>query len=137
MHFHEQGIHSAKNNGSSTAKWLAFIKKDTELPDCSDNTLEKDINAAAPNFAKQLLDNERFRTTEVTIPEGGEIPTHSGINRIVYSRSDYQIMYKSDQEGSGEKQFKKGDLHWHESCRHSLENIGEKEAVFIVVAFKK
>ncbi len=137
VHFHEPGIHAARNNGATTAEWLAFIKKDAELPDCSGNTLEKDVNAAAPGFAKQLFDNERFRITEVSLPKGEKIPAHSGVNRIIYSLSDYSIIYESDKEGRSEKQFKVGDVHWHESCRHSLENTGETEAVFLVVAFKK
>jgi len=137
VHFHEAGSHAAKNNGDSTAEWLAFIKKDADLPECGENTLDNDVNSIAPDFADKRFDNDVFKITEVTIPQGESIPMHAGVNRIIYSLSDYQIAYESEQEGKGEKTFKSGNIHWHEACQHALENTGETEAKFMVVAFKK
>ncbi|MCB0629982.1 MAG: hypothetical protein R2824_24940 [Saprospiraceae bacterium] len=137
VHFHEAGPHSAKNNGTTQAEWLAFVRTSAELPDCSDYSLENDVNAVAADFATQLFDNEAFRLTEVVLPPGARIPMHSGINRLIYSLSDYQIQYESDKEGKGEKTFRTGDVHWHEGCEHALENIGQGEAHFLVVAYKK
>ncbi len=136
IHFHEAGSHAAKNNGDSTAEWLAFVKKDVALPECGENTLENDVNSVAPDFADQRFDNEVFKITEVSLPQGENIPMHAGVNRIIYSLSDYQIVYESDQEGKGEKMFKSGNIHWHEACQHALENTGETEAKFLVIAFK-
>jgi quercetin dioxygenase-like cupin family protein len=137
IHAHEAGEHSAANNGTATAEWLAFIKKETELPDCADNTLENDVNSVAPDFVQQRFDNEGFKVTEVNLPAGGKIPMHAGVNRIIYSLSDYQILYESDKEGTGEKSFEDGEIHWHEACQHALENSGDAEAKFLVVAYKK
>jgi quercetin dioxygenase-like cupin family protein len=136
VHFHEAGQHSAKNNGSSQAEWLAFSRKSTELPDCSDNSLENDVNAVASDFASLLFDNDNFRLTEVALPQGEKIPMHSGINRLIYSLTDYQILYDSNKEGKAEKTFKTGEAHWHEACQHALENTGQGEARFLVVAYK-
>ena len=55
---------------------------------------------------------------------------HSGVNRIIYSLTDYQLLYESNLEDKGVKEFKTGDLHWHEACSHALENNGETEASF-------
>jgi quercetin dioxygenase-like cupin family protein len=137
VHFHQAGQHSAKNNGNATAEWLAFVKKDAELPDCSENTEEQDVNSVAPDgVAKLSFDNEVFRITEVTLPPGASIPMHSGVNRVVYSLSDYQTLYEAGDEGKEEKSFKKGDVHWHDACLHALENIGETEAKYLVVSYK-
>lgn len=136
-HFHQAGQHSAKNNGDATAEWLAFVKKDAELPDCSENTEEQDVNSVAPDeVAKMSFDNEVFRITEVTLPPGASIPMHSGVNRVIYSLSDYQIIYETEDEGKEEKSFKKGDVHWHDACLHALENTGETEAKYLVVSYK-
>jgi hypothetical protein len=135
-HAHDAGVHAAKNIGNTTAEWIAFIKKDTELPDCSSYSLDNDINSVATDFAKLLLDDENFRITEVTLPIGGEIPTHSGINRLVFALSNYKILFESDKSDSGEKSFSTGDIHWHEGCMHSLKNIGDGEARFLVISFK-
>jgi hypothetical protein len=37
----------------------------------------------------------------------------------------------------GEKQFKAGDIHWHEACQHALTNTGNSDAKFLVVSLKK
>ncbi len=137
VHFHEAGQHSAKNNGESNAEWLAFVRKSEELPDCSDYSLENDVNAIAPDFANLLFDNDQFRVTEVVLPQGEAIPMHSGVNRLIYSLSDYQIKYESDKEGKAEKTFSRGEVHWHEACEHALENSGQSEARFLVIAYKK
>lgn len=135
-HFHEAGEHAAKNNGTTTAEWLVFAKKDAELPECPENTLEYDVNTISPEFTKLLLDNDYFRLTEVTLPPDNHIPLHVGINRIIYSLTDYQVLFESDQNESGEKQFKAGDVHWHEACQHSLENNGDVAAKYLVASYK-
>lgn len=137
VHFHEAGKHAARNNGTTTAEWIVFAKKNTDLPDCGDNTVENDVNSVSPDFAQTLFDNDEFKITLVKLPKGESIPTHSGINRIIYSLSDYKIKYESDTESEKDKQFKVGDLHWHEACMHSLENNGESEAKFLVVSYKQ
>ena len=137
VHFHSTGEHAAKNKGSATAEWLVFIKKDAELPDCAENTLDKDVNSVSADFAKKTFDNDIFKVTEVTLSVGESIPMHSGVNRMIYSLTDYQLLYESNLEDKGVKDFKTGDLHWHEACSHALENNGETDAKFLVVAYKK
>ncbi|TLP81803.1 cupin domain-containing protein [Maribacter sp. ACAM166] len=136
-HAHTAGQHAAKNNSTDTAEWLTFSKKDTKLPACAENTLEKDVNSVAPDVSKLLLDNDDFRITMVTLPEGEKIPIHSGSNRIIYALSDYELEYTSDTQDDLDKQFKSGDIHWHETCEHSIENIGKTEASFLVVSYKQ
>jgi hypothetical protein len=136
VHFHKAGKHSAANKGSATAEWLVFSKKNTDLPACGENTIENDVSYVSSDFAQTLLDNDFFKVTQVNLPVGESIPMHAGINRIIYSLSDYQILYESDKEEKNIKQFKKGDLHWHEACSHALENNGKTEAQFLVVSYK-
>ncbi len=136
VHFHEAGQHSAINNGTTTAEWLAFTRKDVALPECGENTIENDVNSVASEFTNLLWDNDNYRITEVGLPIGESIPTHAGINRIIYSLTDYQIMYESNKEGNSEKKFQAGDVHWHEACQHALQNNGATEANFLVVSYK-
>jgi hypothetical protein len=136
VHYHPSGIHSAANNGDTTAEWLVFARTEEQLPECGDNTLENDVNTVAPDYAEVLFENDLFRMTKVSLPAGEMIPTHSGINRIIYSLTDYTLQYESDKEGVSEKEFSEGDVHWHEACMHSLENKGESDAIFLVVSYK-
>lgn len=136
VHVHKADKHSAKNIGSTPAEWVIFIRKTGELPDYGDQSLAKDVNSVAGDFAKQLFDNDQFRVTEVKLPVKEAIPSHDGINRIIYSLSDYTLRYQSDKTEPYEKSFKNGEAHWHISGEHAFQNTGSTEAHFLVVAFK-
>ncbi|MGB5228708.1 MAG: hypothetical protein WBN55_10625 [Eudoraea sp.] len=136
VHFHEAGTHAARNNGTTVAEWLVFAKKSTDLPECGENTVENDATSVSPDFAQTLFENEAFKMTQVNLPVGEIIPMHSGINRILYSLTDYNLNYESDKEGKLDKAFTSGDIHWHEACKHALENNGDTEAKFLVVSYR-
>ena len=137
VHFHEAGNHAAKNNGTTTAEWIVFTRKGGDLLDCDGKDVKKDVNAVSPDFSEVLLDNENYKITKVRLPKGEKLPMHSGVNRIIYSLSDYQIKYDTNKGSEGEKQMKTGDIHWHEACQHAIENTGETDAEYIVVSYKK
>lgn len=136
VHFHEAGKHAAKNNGTTIAEWLVFTKKPKALPNCGDNTIENDVTSVSPDFAQTLFDNDHFKVTKVNLPKGDSISTHSGINRILYSLSNYNLNYQSNTEDQVDKQFKTGDTHWHEACMHSLKNNGDSNASYLLVSYK-
>lgn len=136
VHFHEAGKHAAINNGTKLAEWLVFTKKTTDLPECEENSIENDVTSVSPEFTETLLENEDFKVTQVNLPVGKSIAMHSGINRIIYALNDYNLKYESDTEGKLEIEFKSGNVHWHEACKHALENNGETEASFLIVNLK-
>jgi hypothetical protein len=137
MHYHEGGSHAAANNGSTVAEWLVFTKKTTELPECDDTDSTNDVTVVAPEFSTVVFENDMFKATKVVLPKGETIASHSGINRIIYSLTDYSLNYNSDVEGESDNTFKTGDIHWHEACMHSLENSGETNAEFLVINYKR
>jgi hypothetical protein len=114
-----------------------LARKNKELPDCQENTVDNNLGSVSAQFAKVLFNNDAFEVTEVTLPKDALIPMHSGVNRVVYSLSEYKIAYESDGKGNTEKQFKIGDTHWHDACQHALQNIGGTEAKFLVVSYKQ
>jgi hypothetical protein len=136
VHVHKPGKHFGKNTGTTIAEWLVFARKTDELPEFEIQNLANDVNAAAPNFASQIFDDDQFRVTEVKLPVNESIPSHDGINRIIYSLSDYKLSYQTDNSEPYEKLFKDGDAHWHVAGKHALTNIGSTEAHYLVVAFK-
>jgi quercetin dioxygenase-like cupin family protein len=136
IHVHTAGVHSARNIGSSTAHWILFTRKTNLLPSCEEQSLETDVNLVSSSHANRLYDDERFRVTEVTLEPGEAIQMHDGINRIIYSLSDYTIYYTSNTEGTSENSFTKGDVHWHAGCRHALENSGNTVANYLVISYK-
>jgi hypothetical protein len=59
-----------------------------------------------------------------------------GINRIIYSLTDYTLKYECDNEDKVDKKFNSGDIHWHEACKHALANKWDTEAKFLVVSYR-
>ncbi len=136
-HWHEAGVHAAKNIGNSTAEYLVVERTGKALPECDMDALNNDVYTVASDRSSVLLENEHIKITKVSLPSGETIPEHSGINRIIYSLSDYTIDYTSDKEGEmNNKTSAKGEAHWHEACQHSLKNAGETAAEFLVLAMK-
>lgn len=136
VHFHESGIHSAKNIGDQAAVWVAFVHKGNKLPDCPEDLLDKDVNAVSPDYATLMFENDLMRITRVDLPTGASIPRHSGINRLIYSLTDYSLKYEDENEEVGIWDFGQDTVHWHEACEHSVENAGEDLVSYLVVAFK-
>jgi hypothetical protein len=136
VHMHEAGEHAARNTSNSTAEWLVFVRKTDDLPECGSNAIDYDVHSVSEDHAEILFENELFKLTKVTLPPNGEIPMHSGINRVIYSLSDYTIRYQAEAEPMTQRSFKDGDVHWHEACMHALENIGDTDAEYLVVTYK-
>ncbi len=137
IHSHEAGDHYVINKSNTIAEWLVFIKKNKSLPTCGENTIRDDVNSVSPEFSQTLFDNKNFKITKVSLPKGERISTHSGINRLIYSLSDYELMYESDSKDQVDKKFKVKEIHWHEASKHAFENTGETEAKFLVVSYYK
>lgn len=135
VHVHGEDTHSAINTGSAEAEWLAFILK-SDVPEVEMQSLENDVTTLEGDFAEVIFDNELFRVTEVTLASGESIPSHDGINRIIYSLSDYTLSYQFEGQEVVERPFESGDAHWHTPGTHSMDNIGDTEARFLVVSYK-
>ncbi|MDR9367194.1 MAG: hypothetical protein RI575_17805 [Balneolaceae bacterium] len=136
VHVHEADTHTAVNNGSERADWLALVRKTDEMPGTDMQSLEKDVNSLEDDFAEMIFDNESFRVTEVRLAPGESIPSHEGIHRIIYSMSDYMLEYEADNTGLIERSFEAGEAHWHVPGTHMMRNIGDTEAYFLVVSYK-
>jgi quercetin dioxygenase-like cupin family protein len=137
VHWHEAVSHAVENVGSSDALYLVVTRTEEELPEAGEYSLENDVNAVSPESSEILFENDRIRVTRVSIEAGASIPSHDGIYRLIYSLTNYKLAYESDQEGSVEKEFQMGDLHWHAPSRHSLSNSGDSEARYVIFAWKR
>jgi len=135
IHVHEPDTHAAINTGTTPAVWMAFARKSV-LPESETEDLEQDVTSLDEDFAEMLFDDELFRVTKITLSPGAAIPPHEGTHRIIFSLSDYTVLYESDETGERERSFEAGDVHWHEPGTHSLENTGDEEAQFLVIAYK-
>lgn len=136
VHTHKAGSHAAQNTGDSKAEWIVFERKTAALPTCEGLSLEKDVSAVGGEAVEVVFEDEHFRVIEVALDPGEALPMHDGVNRVIYALSDYAINYRTDATEAAGKQFDKGTAHWHEGCQHAIENTGDSEARFLVVAYK-
>ena len=100
-----------------------------EGPDAADLALQ------APSHARVLLENDYVLAAEFRVPPGEELPEHYGRNRAVYALSDYRLAFDGP-EGRRVAESRAGDIAWHAAGVHSVRNVGETEARFLVV-FRK
>lgn len=137
VHIHQPGNHYAKNLSNKPAEWLVFVRSGNELPVCASMNSEKDVTSLNDGFATLLKEDENFKVVGIKLGQGKMIPKHDGLNRLAYSLSDYKLSYTNDKGNTEEREFRKGDIQWHDGCMHSLKNTGTTEAEFILVSFKK
>ena len=136
VHYHPGGVHSIKNVGATPAEFVIFERLDGAFPAHKTVSGQSLLQAAGKN-AKELLNNEYFEVTDVNLAAKESLPTHFGLNRVIYSISPYTIKYKENDAAAQEHSFKQGDVHFHPTGLHAVENIGTTEARFLVVEFKK
>lgn len=91
-------------------------------------------DAQGSEARQHLFGNDYVDLYRVTIEPGEELPLHTGDERLVYSLSDYTIAWTEDGQGeTATKIWREGDVHEHEAIDHSVKNIGNTIADFLVV----
>jgi len=136
VHFHDAMTHSARNTGSTEARYLVVSRKPTPLPIIEAYDVEADAAESDADHSKAVFENDQVKVIEVRIAPGEKQPAHHGLNRVIYALSDYTITYTSDRTGTEESVVKTGEAHWHESDEHAVENTGETEAHYLIFAWK-
>jgi hypothetical protein len=131
VHWHAGKPHSVKNTGSTPARFL-ILTRHGSLPHDEGS---KHLSAKTQN--PTLLENEWVRVTDSKLKPGGQLAKHPGALRAIVSLSDYEILYNSNCIKNRSSKFRNESVHLHEADEHSLKNIGQTEAAFIIVQFKK
>jgi hypothetical protein len=90
-----------------------------------------DLAALESPYVETPLQNEYVDVHHVTLPAGAAIAPHEGGTRVVYSLGAYTLRFETD--GASETNtFEEGDIHYHESGVHAVENTGNEEANYVV-----
>ena len=137
IHWHGSQAHSWTNTGDNIASCLIISRTDKMLPDYAASNLEHDV-AHVENVNSQLLfENDYVRTVKVTLPVGGEIPTHEGINRLMIALNNFDIELTTADNVSLPLSLTTEEARWFLQGEHSIKNIGETEAEYLIISFKK
>lgn len=135
VHFHDAGDHSLTNTGETNAAFLVLERLGADLPETETGPVA-DAAVQNPEATELLLENETFRILRVTLAPGEAQPMHGGRPRVIYSLSDYEILWREPGEPVATRNWSRGDVHWHQSGEHAARNIGETTASWLIVSLK-
>ena len=102
------------------------------------NGQQTDSTAAAENVeqatgekAQRLFENQYAEVMRVALAPGDALPRHEGGPRVIYALGSYTIRF---QQGGRdvERSFRRGDVHFHEVGVHTVENVGDSTAAFVI-----
>jgi quercetin dioxygenase-like cupin family protein len=133
-HWHAAGPHAAENVGDDVARYLVIARTAEPLP-AVEGEVEPDVAAAGTDHAKVLLENESVRVVEVALEPGEATPRHQGGHRVIYALGDYSIRWTEGEAEPKDVTWTAGEAHWHGPAEHSVENVGESPARYLVVTF--
>ena len=137
VHWHAQNAHTLVNAGRNAAEFLVFMRKPGSFPDKSTLDTKSDVEEVEPSSTNILLENDAVKVIKVELSQDEKIPMHVGTKRVIYSLSNYTAAFKKPDESAEKQSFKQGDVHWHDGGEHSVKNMGDSPAAFLVVEFKK
>ena len=112
LHWHDAVAHAIENTGSTDARYLVVTRTAMALPDASDSDLSHDASQLDSEHSKILFENDHVRVIEVTLDKGESQPKHDGLNRLIYSLSDYQLEYSYYKMNAVETDKEAGFVHW-------------------------
>ena len=77
-----------------------------------------------------------MRVARFVLRPGDSLPRHRGLNRVVYALIPFTIRYDSD-NWTIDQPFDAGGLHYYETDTHSIKNIGDTEAIYLMFELKQ
>lgn len=100
--------------------------------DMTAQTETQDSNAMMED-SSEILSNDYLAITRFEVPAGASLPEHQGQPRVIYSLDDYTLQWREGDAEETTRSWKAGDIHAHEGLPHSLTNMGETPAQFLVI----
>lgn len=100
---------------------------------------EKIVEEEEQEVEEVLIENEYIKAIRVDLKPGEELPWHKGKERVIYPLNDFQVKIKrlADDEEEVERLFQKDVPNWFQEKIHSVKNIGNTNANYLIVMRKK
>jgi hypothetical protein len=136
VNWHDLATVSLENNDTVDVKFSIIRRTENDLPGFDLATLEDDVTEHS-NQSVVLIENDRIKVVQITLAAGDSIPKHAGINRLYLPQSNYDIILQVDDVGNVELTHSVGDYRFFKPGAHGVTNIGNTEAVYLLVSFKQ
>ncbi len=133
-HWHAAEPHEAENVGDTPVRAIIATRTKETLPGNGGTPVS--LAQVAPDVARVLLDNGRVQVYEVTLAAGAGIPEHVGMNRLLIARGAFSLEIGDPETAVEVRPFSQGDLYWAQTHDVEIRNVGEQDAVFVIIEFK-
>lgn len=80
-----------------------------------------------------LIKNDWIQVQKIELAPGKSRGMHMGGPRLIVALSDYQLKFEEEGSAAVEKNWKRGQVHWHESIPHAVKNTGTTPARFLIL----
>ncbi|MEC9373019.1 MAG: hypothetical protein VYC34_04210 [Planctomycetota bacterium] len=132
-HYHGRGIHAVQNITDTPIQFLIFERRRSsasapDQPDLAHADFDDENNRITHLFA-----NSQARVSRVELPAGEELKQRDALDRAVYALSGYRVRYENESGISDVRRHEAGSIHWHDADRHTLVNVGDSTARFVVI----
>jgi quercetin dioxygenase-like cupin family protein len=133
VHWHQAKDHAAKNIGTTPARFLVVAKMTNAK---NVQKVHQPHSKTGKNLPRKILENEFVTVTRVTLKPGQKQPLHSGGQRVIVALSDYEVRYKTGTAKGRQVSIKNESVHVHEAGDHSVSNVGDTNADYLIIHFK-
>jgi len=131
VHWHPNEAHALVNRGKTAVRRVAVIRKPYPLPKPGVQVC-CEVVEKTPFNARIIFENNEARVIEIRLQRGESQPVHFASNRVIYSLSSYRLRM-----GDEVHRYDPGSVDWSGPSEHSVENVGESEARYIVFELKR
>ncbi len=136
LHWHDEGVHSAVNVGDKVARFVVVYRKLSRLFEYSVVGGAEDFTCVAPGKSEVLLENPYMRVARFVLRPGESLPRHRGLNRVAYALTPFTVSYASD-NWTIDQTFEAGSVQYYEADTHSITNIGNTEARYLMFEMRE
>ena len=82
------------------------------------------------------MESPYMRVARFVLQPGESLPRHPGLNRVVYALTPFTVRYASD-NWSVDQTIEAGSVQYYEADTHSVTNIGDTEARYLMFEMRE
>lgn len=133
VHWHGAGKHNVTNIGNTLAEFLIVSR--TNKPLAIRKSWADKHNHSDKH--KNIFENSWAEVSKVTLKKGQKTKPHEGSYRVIVSLSTYNVLFEKKGAKAHKEDFMFGQVHFHKPGVHAVSNIGNTEAKFLTINYKK
>ena len=136
VHYHVPDMHYIHNLGRTYADFIVFNRKGFPLPE-NMMGISSTLLSKGGEFSSRKLENDYFTVIKMQIPAGQTISEFRSKSHLIHARSEFKLRYVSDTGKTREVSLRDGNVVWTDAGTYSMVNIGDSDAVFLMVGIRQ